>query len=361
MHHLKKKQTSCLIVGGGIAGLIIAKTLQRNGIVATVIDKGRGIGGRLATRRIHNHKLDTDDKYGVFDYGAQYFSVQNPKFQTWVNEWLAAGIITEWSQGFNNTDHVYPRYRGVVSNRAIAKYMAQDLDIHTSTKVKQVTYQDNQWLVSTEQGQEFTGDFLAITAPVPQALELLANSAIAIPPETQTLLQQVNYHPCIALLALLNQPSTIPAPGGIFAEQEPLAWLADNQQKNISPEPAITLHGTTSFSSEYWDADDQAIAEIMLSAASNWIKPDSVIEYQIHRWRYSLVKTTYPENYCYFPKLPLIIAGDGFVAPKIEGAALSAIAASQYIRGYLLRYSKFLNFPNSLKAFLIVIGKIKSI
>ena len=329
MNH-SNKQPSCLIVGGGITGLIIAQNLQRNGIAATVLDKGRGIGGRLATRKIGNA-----DKYGVFDYGAQYFSVQNPKFQTWVDEWLLEGIITEWSRGFNETDRKYPRYRGVISNRAIAKYMAQDLDVHTSTRVNQVNYQDEQWLVSTEQGQKFTGNFLAITAPMPQTLALLTNSEIAISPSIYTQLQQISYSPCIALLALLNKPSTIPAPGGIFTETEPVAWLADNQQKQISPEPAITLHGTADFSSEYWDADDQEIAEIMLSAANKWVERDSVIEYQIHRWRYSLAKPGFPEAYCYFPKLPLVLAGDGFIAPKIEGAALSAIAASQYIRGYL--------------------------
>ncbi len=325
-----QKKTSCLIVGGGISGLIIAKTLKKQGIKTIVLDKGRGIGGRLATRKIGNA-----DQYGVFDYGAQYFSVKDPKFQVWVDEWLAAGIITEWCRGFRQTDSNYPRYRGVISNRAIAKDLAQDLDIHTSTRVNKITYQDPKWLVATEQDQEFTGDLLVITAPVPQTLELLANSAIAIPDSIQIKLQQVSYYPCIALLALLNQPSSIPAPGGIFPEQEPLAWIADNQQKQISPEPALTLHGNTSFSENYWDADNQAIAKTMLSAAKTWIKPDSVIDYQVHRWRYSLVKTTYPEPFCAFPNLPLVLAGDGFVAPKIEGAALSAIAAAEYIGSYL--------------------------
>lgn len=325
-----QKSTSCLIIGGGISGLMIAKTLDSKGIKPTVIDKGRGIGGRLATRRIGQ-----PNQQGIFDYGAQYFSAKDPLFQSWVDEWLAAGIITEWCQGFKKTDRPSPRYRGVVSNRAIAKYLAQDLDVHTSNRVNKISYQNQQWQIFTEQGQEFNSDLLVITAPVPQTLELLGNSTISIPEPIHRQLHKVSYYPCIALLALLNQPSTIPAPGGVFPEQEPLAWIADNQQKQISTEPALTLHGTTDFSDSYWDNDNQAIAETMLLAAKPWIKPDSVIDYQVHRWRYSLVKSTYPEPYCALPDLPLILAGDGFVAPKIEGAALSAIAAADYITNYL--------------------------
>lgn len=52
---LKQMENSseCIIVGGGISGLIIATLLQRRGMKVTVLDKGRGIGGRLATRRIN--------------------------------------------------------------------------------------------------------------------------------------------------------------------------------------------------------------------------------------------------------------------------------------------------------------------
>lgn len=313
-------RTTCLVIGGGISGLIVATILQRNNIKVTVLDKGRGIGGRLATRRIRG---------GVFDYGAQYFSVSNPQFQKWVDEWIEAGIVTQWCEKFASEDNPKPRYRGVISNRNIAKYLAKDLDVHTSTKVTKLNYHHSQWSVKTE-SDRFSGDMLVMTPPVPQTLALLENSNITIPSSIKTALERITYYKCIAVLALLSQPSTIPSPGGIQLDNEPLVWIADNYQKGVSPNYAVTLHATPQFSETHYSSDDETIAKLLFDAASDWLN-DSVMEYQIHRWRYSLVRTFYHQPYCALPQLPLVIAGDAFVAPKIEGAVMSGIAAANYI------------------------------
>ena len=129
-HHFKvDSNSSCLIIGGGITGLTIATILQRHNIQATILDKGRGIGGRLATRRLKG----AEDTEGVFDHGAQYFKVNTSQFQPWVDDWLAAGVIKEWCQGFDVTDGQL-RYIGVKGTRGIAKYLAQNLNVHTAPK-----------------------------------------------------------------------------------------------------------------------------------------------------------------------------------------------------------------------------------
>ena len=320
-----KNSSVCIIIGGGISGLIIATLLQRRGMKVTVLDKGRGIGGRLATRRINYSEAIK----GVFDYGAQYFSVKQPEFQVWVDDWLKQGVIREWSQDFGKADG-NPRYCGVYGTRGIAKYLAQDLDVHTSTRVVRLDY-ETQWLVETEDSQQFRGDILVMTPPIPQSLDLLDNSQIDLAPSVRTSLEQISYHRCIAVLALLEKPTRIPTPGGLALEDEYLVWLASNYQKGISPQGyAVTLHATPNFSDAYWDYSDAEIAQKLLAAASFWIN-SPVIKYQVHRWRYSLPKTFYDEPYLALPELSLVMAGDAFVAPKIEGAVLSGIAAAEYI------------------------------
>lgn len=316
---------STMIIGGGMTGLITATLLQREGIQTTVLDKGRGIGGRLATRRVKY----SDSIEGIFDYGTQHFSVKQPQFQVWVDDWLKQGIIKQWCRGFGEVDGK-PRYCGVNGTRGIAKYLAQDLNVHTSTKVVKLKC-DRQWWLETD-NQQFEADVLVMTPPIPQSIALLDNSDIALPSEIRNSLEQISYHSCIAVLALLEKPSNIPLPGGIAPEND-LIWLADNYQKGISPHGyGVTLHATPEFSDANWDSDDAEIAQKLFKAALPWL--DSVIKYQVHRWRYSLPKTFYSQPCLAVPQLPLILAGDAFVAPNIEGAVLSGIAAARSVIDY---------------------------
>ncbi|MGK7896234.1 MAG: NAD(P)/FAD-dependent oxidoreductase [Xenococcus sp. (in: cyanobacteria)] len=327
-----KNLPSCLIIGGGISGLTIATELKRNGMKTTILDKGRGIGGRLATRRIkHSSAIE-----GIFDYGAQHFTVSNPKFQVWVDEWIKQGIVEEWSKSFPTADgnienYHQTYYRGIVSNRSIAKHLAQDLDVHTSTKIINLKRQNSQWLIQAENGTNFTGDILIITAPIPQSLALLDSSQINLPSEFREHLEQVVYHKCIAVLALLEKPSKIPKPGGLFLNGNPLSWIASNHLKGISPQGyAVTLHASPEFSETHWETDNEKVVNQLFRAASPWLD-SNVIKYQVHRWRYSQPHIVYREPYLALPELSLILAGDAFVAPNVEGAVLSGLAAAEYL------------------------------
>ena len=62
-----------VVVGTGIAGLMAAQSLTKNGHDVVVVDKGRSPGGRLATRRIDDATLD---------HGAQFFTVRDSLFET---------------------------------------------------------------------------------------------------------------------------------------------------------------------------------------------------------------------------------------------------------------------------------------
>jgi renalase len=323
---------SCLIVGGGMTGLIAGTILQRHGIAVTILDKGRGIGGRLATRRIEHPVYGT----GVFDYGMQAFSVSKPQFQVWVDEWLERGIVDRW-------DIPSPTgmmsYRGKPSSRSIAQHLAQDLDVRTQTLVVEATWAALTWTVRSDKGELFQAESLLIATPIPQALALLDNSAIDLPIALKNRLAAVVYQPCISLLALLDKPSQIPAPGGLRLEDPTLAWIACNQQKGTSPQaPAVTLQATPTFSHTHWELDRSAIAQILLDRAAPLLGAN-IVEFYVHHWLYSQPQTCYGETYVALdaPGM-LVLAGDAFapthpidISLQLECAVLSGLAAAAQI------------------------------
>ena len=65
------------IVGSGIAGLLAANGLVEKNQSVLVVDKGRGVGGRMSVRRFAN---------GTFDHGAQFFTVKDIRFASLVKK-----------------------------------------------------------------------------------------------------------------------------------------------------------------------------------------------------------------------------------------------------------------------------------
>jgi predicted NAD/FAD-dependent oxidoreductase len=313
--------------------LTAATILQKYEVQVTILDKGQGIGGRLATRRLE----DSDVGVGVFDYGAQYCTARTPLFQEFIDTWKNSHVTKIWSHGFRTADgqlkqNGVPRYIGTDGMRRIAKHLAHDLDVHTSTHVTSLKWLGKRWGIMTEAGTLFESDIVGLTAPVPQSLELLKHSLIPLPCDMAEQLEKIRYQPCIAMLAFLKQPSLIPEPGGMWLSGKPIAWMSDNYKKGISPKGyAVTIHTGPEFSQQYWDEPDNAIAEKLVEASTRWLGGD-VARYHIHRWRYSQAIQGFGEPYAYFDQPgPLFLFGDAFGGNRVEGAFLSGHAAANQI------------------------------
>jgi predicted NAD/FAD-dependent oxidoreductase len=326
-------QNSCIIVGAGISGLLAATDLQAAGWTVTVLDKGRGVGGRMATRRIDGTS---------FDHGAQFFTVRNERFQKLVDGWLAAGAAAEWSRGFPNAsgeggNDGHPRYRGSNGMTSIPKHLAQNLDVETSEKVVELQQVDESWRAVCESGLSISAGALAITAPAPQARALAQSGGYELDRDVRGALERIVYDPCLAVMALLSESAGIPAPGGVQIKDEPLDWIGDNRQKGISEQPALTVHGGPNWSREHYEDPEDDVTAKLISLASNQLGTDLsalVRETSLHRWRYSWVTESHPEPYLATPDgPPLVFCGDGFGQPKVEGAALSGLAAADYLLG----------------------------
>mgnify|MGYP001435162060 CR=1 FL=1 len=85
------RKSSLAIVGAGISGLTAARQCQKAGLAVTLYDKGRGVGGRCATRR-------RDDF--AFDHGAQLIGATDAGFRGVVRKWMIATAAQRWKGRF---------------------------------------------------------------------------------------------------------------------------------------------------------------------------------------------------------------------------------------------------------------------
>ncbi|NJR68925.1 MAG: FAD-dependent oxidoreductase, partial [Synechococcales cyanobacterium CRU_2_2] len=76
------------IIGAGVAGLTCARQLQLAGYRVALIDKSRGLGGRLATRRLSGETHA--------DHGVCYLQPKHPAFTELLQELAQSGILSVW-------------------------------------------------------------------------------------------------------------------------------------------------------------------------------------------------------------------------------------------------------------------------
>ena len=306
--------TDILIIGAGLAGLLAATDLQASGFHSIVVDKGRGVGGRLASRRIGS---------ATFDHGAQFITARTPRFAALLNEWQELGLVTEWYRG-TNAEHIY--WRGVPSMTAIPKHLAKSLHVRLEMKMTALKQESSRWLAIFENGETITANAVLLTAPVPQSLALLAAGGVALEASMREQLEAVEYEPCMAVMAVLNGESNLPQPGFLRFDSGPIGWIADNQVS------AVTIHAAPAFSLEHQDDDRQEIGQHLLEVAAPWLGAETA-EFQVHAWRYARPKHEQDHPYLALNQSPpLLIAGDAFGGQRVEGAALSAWAAADALK-----------------------------
>ncbi len=305
-----------VIVGAGISGLLLARILHDHGARVTVLEKSRGFGGRLSTKRVGD---------AVFDQGAQYFTVKDPRFAAWVEKWERAGLVAPWP-GTEPT-----RYIGRPSMTAVPKALAEGLDVKREHKVTALGCCGDHWCVDVENHGCMRAERLILTAPVPQCLAMLKAGDFVVPEPLLSRLRAVSYDPCLALLVTVAGRTRLPATG-LRREHGAIRWAADNQAKGVSPNvTAVTLHLSPEFSAAHYGRTEAEVLDLVRAEAEELIGAP-IVGATLHRWKFSHVRETFPEPFVWWPEESLGFAGDAFGGPKVEGAAISAISLAERVK-----------------------------
>jgi predicted NAD/FAD-dependent oxidoreductase len=304
------------VIGAGIAGVAAARTLADVGIDVRIVDKGRGIGGRLATRRVG------DD---AFDHGAQFFAAKGADFAGRIAAWRQVGVAAPW---FDD------RFVGLPGMGAPVRALADGLTVSTGSTVVSLTRDGAGWRLGIKEGAaaatDTVFDAVLLAVPSPQAATLLRDTYIALDG-----LERPTYAPCWALLAAFEAPLDMPDrnrfEAGVFS------WIARNDTKlgRRAAGPCYVAHASAAWSRANLELPaDQArsrLLEAMAERTGGNLPP--LRHAAAHRWRYALVETPLGSTHLWDATNGIGACGDWCLGARVEaaydsGRALGAAVAA---------------------------------
>jgi len=317
-----------VVIGGGISGLACATELVKSGQAVSVRDRGRRLGGRMASRRLRDTGTAWDGR--VVDYGASYFTAKDPQFRLQVQRWMDLGLAQEWTDAFAvwDTDAMAGvrqgpmRYRATGGLRTLVEDLANQLDevqFQFPNEVGSIELQSDQLLVD---GEAF--DTVAICAPGPQAARLL-DPSLQLPQ-----LQEIAWEPVIAVWMVFDDRRWAEL-DGVFVNGNPvLTWIADDGRRRGDDAPVLVAHVHPLHAVRHLD-DPQAVIPETIAAVRRILQIADYPDFaQAHRWSLARPIRALDEPYAIHPETGECIlgfAGDAFAAgPRVESAWLSGRA-----------------------------------
>lgn len=305
-----------LVVGAGVAGLVAARTLAGRGLAVVVVDKARGVGGRLATRRLGDG--------ASFDHGAALFDPVSEPFRAQLDAWEKDGLVER--TGIDGRSGV-PTRRVKGPATSLAKYLAHGLDVRPGARGVALGRDGDGFALTLDDGSSVRADSALLTAPVPQSLELLDRGGLLarLPGATRTALEAVSYHPAFVLmLRLADRVETLP-PSGVLLLRDggPVARIFENARDGGPSRLSVYTRGE--WAASRTDAPPAEVAAALREAAASalGLAPSAVVEEELKRWRYARAVSVFPEEAAYvdLEGAPLLLAGDAFGAPGLAGTA----------------------------------------
>ena len=293
-----------VVVGAGIAGLSCARALVDGGARVRVLERGRVVGGRLASKRY-------DGRYA--DIGAAYFVADDPAFTAQVSSWEARGLARPWT----DTLRVYPgggattgpvRWAAPGGLRSLAADLADGLDVRLSAPVTTLPEE---------------ADAVVLAMPGPQALRLSPPPGIAAAAAGQT------WQPVIA--AVLTYPSREWGDlRGAFVNDHPvLATVCDDGDRRGDGAPVLVAHSTGELAAQHLE-DPDAAGPVLAGAVGELLGLSAQPRVEVHRWTFAQPGGT---DAPYAVDGRVWLCGDAFGRPRVQTAWLSGRAVATAMLG----------------------------
>ncbi len=278
-----------VVVGAGVTGLTLARLLEDSGRRVLVLDKGRGSGGRVASKTLDGSLLDTSTNEVVCDDREVMDLLTRFAGASWVGK----------------PRHEAFRWEFAEPARAIMQGFAGNTPIqHTFVSHLVQERTDRIGLIRHGFGEPLWAKRVVLTAPVPQSQAIIAHSDFVLDYE----LDSVDYTKRQVLLAVFDGDGHVPDS----------TWSTDMiEHVRFRPRPDGLL-GVEAFASETWseatwDQDATISQGRLLLEMGSLFDNARVWGSAVMRWRYATPATVYPEYFWSHPTITgLYMAGDAF-------------------------------------------------
>lgn len=364
------RDATVLVAGGGFAGLAAASRLVSSGVDVLLVEAGRGLGGRVATR--HTPQGLT------FDHGAQYFGDKGGDFSELLKSLEAAGVVALWDARLGevacdkggvidrNTFTPWPPskrvYVGVPTNSAVGRALvataratpgAGRLTVATSTRVASLRLDDAaaaaggaSWIAETHVAAGGPDAERSTTRHAVALAACGANSAHSIMSPSRPLLaapaRGVRSSCCFALLVAFESPlpSPLPFDGATLTGSPSLVWAARDSSKPGRGSGAETwvVHATDAWSEPRRHSPKDRVADELLAAWLHATGVDAssappIVYKEAHRWGSAFpANPAVSDDNCFVDVgAKCAVAGDWCVGPRAGDAWASGDAAAKNI------------------------------
>ena len=329
------------MIGAGIAGATCARALVESGCEVHVVDKSRGAGGRLATRRLEWLDQGGLRRAAKIDHGAPAFTAVGTEFRQFVATASRPGALAHWSPTLacgRPLDEAEPLYLPMPDMPSLCRGLLQDIPATWSFAVDRLRPGPFGWQLESG-GSTLPGHFDAVVLAVPpaQAAPLLAAHRRDWAQRASLALMR----PCWTLMGVARRPATDRHWDVGRPEQGPLAWVMRNDtrpgRESLPDEAHWVAHARAGWSRQHLERPAAWVQARLQVAMQDWL--GEPIEWQhavVHRWRYAMPQASASGSVrrCWWDGSRGVgVCGDFLGATGVEGAWQSAQALIEAMLG----------------------------
>ena len=285
-----------------------------------LMDKSRGPGGRLASKRVDG---------GSVDVGAQYFTIRDARFQQFLHEYAGPDAFAPWAgtllheaePGMPEPWQGSERYVGTPRMTAISRALSAHVSGTWETRADQVHgHPGDLWIRDTQGHDHGPFDRVVITAPPAQARDLVRADHTAV-----ATLQDYEMHATWAVAVRFPEPLRLSF-DAMGLKDPTLGWVArDASKPGRKAGEWWVLHATSDWSEAHRDDDSDTVIEALLAVFGERFGLEPVADQTLaHRWLYARPASSSQPGYLALESQGLAFCGDWLNGGRVEGAWQSA-------------------------------------